>query len=130
MRCINFTKAIFRLIGSRLPERSTNLYSVRCQERIHDQYSAFFAFEAVARGLNDVSNNRQKCADASGIGQVQLRLQKRLELTLFWYNPSCCIMLIPVILMLTSIFSTEFHKKRGEVSVKTRSTSASRSLTG
>lgn len=32
LRCINFTKVIFRLIGSRFPERFTNLYWVSCQE--------------------------------------------------------------------------------------------------
>ena len=41
-----------------------------CQGRIKQsplQYAAFFCFEAVTRGLDDISNNRLKSEDVRGI---------------------------------------------------------------
>ena len=64
---VNFFKLIFRpieclkLIGSWLPERSANSYSVLSKENLTVAITifwVFFWFEAVARGLHDVSNNR------------------------------------------------------------------------
>ena len=38
---------------------------------------------------------------------VTVQVETRLELTLFWYNPSTFIVLIKVVLLLTSIFNYE-----------------------
>ena len=57
-------------------------------------------------------------------------LHCRLELTLFWYNPSCFIMEIMFSLCKLVFFKHNFHKKRKEVYIKTRSTSASLTLKG
>ena len=52
------------------------------------------------------------------------------KLTFVLIQPSCFIMLIHVIVMQTSIFSSDFHKKKKEVCITTRSISASRSIRG
>ena len=58
-----------KLIGSWFPERSANVYSVLSRENSAVVFTIFgvVCFEAVARGLDDVSNDRLKCADVSGI---------------------------------------------------------------
>ena len=51
--------------------------------------------------------------------------------SLFWYNPSCFVMQIVLFLCYKLEFSKHnFHKKRKEVWIKTRSTSSSRLLKG
>ena len=59
---------------------------------------------------------------------LQLWMEARLELTLFWYKPSCHFMWIKLFLILPVFFKDNFHNKSKKVCIKTRSTSASHSL--
>ena len=62
---MNFTKVIFRpvkrlkLIGSWVPERTANFYSVLSRENSTLTITIFciFRFEVIARGLDDVSRS-------------------------------------------------------------------------
>ena len=52
-------------MGSWFPERSANFYSVLSRENsiVVITLFCFFCFEAVARGLDDISKNRLKSED-------------------------------------------------------------------
>ena len=50
--------------------------------------------------------------------------------SLFWYNPSCFVMQIMFLCYKLEFSKHNFHKKRKEVCIKTRSTSSSRLLKG
>ena len=53
---------------------------------------------------------------------LQIQVETRQELAIFWYNPSCFCILVFLI--------HNFHEKRKEVCIKPMSTSASCSLKG
>ena len=69
---MNFTKVIIglikrmKLIGSLLPDRSENvIFSVvKRDSPVVIKTLCIVCFEEVARGLDNVSNNQSKCADA------------------------------------------------------------------
>ena len=72
---MNFTRVIFRplkhlrLIGSWFPKGSAKFFSVLLRRNSTVAITIFciVCFEAVTRGLDDVLNNRSKCADFPGI---------------------------------------------------------------
>ena len=72
---MNFTRVIFRplkhlkLIGSWFPKGSAKFFSVLLRRNSTVAITIFciVCFEAVARGLDDVLNNRPRCADFPGI---------------------------------------------------------------
>ena len=58
-----------KLIGNWFPERSANFYSAlsRKNSAVASTIFGVVCFEAVACGLDNVSSDRLKCADVSGI---------------------------------------------------------------
>ena len=83
-------------------------------------------------GTENIENScAMKCRGFSGNSPfLQLQVEMRLELLFFLYTTLPSYYVNHFVLMITGILKANFREKRKEVCIKTRSTSASRSLRG